>query len=99
MENFEKISEKVRDWYEKYTEGAWGTKQPQFWLLFWGSAIVGCVTYYFFTFNVRDSLATPMPRIVGNIIIVFCTFLPLLVLRRLHPVVLTIMIYFLFKWT
>lgn len=98
MDNFEKISEKVRGWYEKYTEGSWDTKQPQFWILFWGGAILGCIIYYILTFQIRDSLTKPIPKIVGNIIIAVCCFLPLFFLRRLHPVVLILVIYFLFKW-
>ena len=93
-----KTSEKLKNWYEGYINGALTTKQPKFWILFWGSVIACCIIYYVYTFWFIDHLDGPKPLYIRQIVPIVCCLLPFFILRRLHLILILFLIYYLWKW-
>ena len=87
---------RIRDWFRTYAEGSLTPQQLKFWLLFCGSVVVSYAIFYAYTFYGHNYLrSTFVPAIGTAALIDACALLPFVVLRRLQPVGVLLLCYFL----
>jgi hypothetical protein len=90
---FKIIAEKIRIKYDNYIEGSLTQNDYRFWIIYITSSAIGCLIYYLYTFkfeyffNIKDSKSLAM--IMASI----CLLIPAISLRRLHIVVIIILVH------
>lgn len=80
MEKQTKQVDKLRAWFQIHTEGALTQYQPKFWVIFWITAALSAVLYYF----TYESVASHLGQESRLMLSVSYLSLPLLALRNLH---------------
>ncbi|MFC5411968.1 hypothetical protein ACFPMF_21775 [Larkinella bovis] len=87
-----KYAEFIRKWWTSYVEKGATPDQLKFWFLFWGSVVTACALYYVYDRRLSEFLSLEVTSRLNLLVAYGCFLLPAFVLRRLHVVILIVII-------